>query len=55
MHTIKIKTEIITRAAESCGLTPEGYVSRMRSISLGRKVCAHFKRTEGSFSVFVCA
>ena len=55
MKTIKIETATINKAAAECGTTPEGYVSAMRSLSLGRKVCAHFKRTEGPMSVFVCA
>ena len=55
MKTIKIDTETINKAAAECGTTPEGYISEIRSLSLGRKVCAHFKRIEGAMSIFVCA
>ena len=55
MKTIKIETSTINAAAESAGMTAEKFVSEMRSISLGRKVCAHLQKVDGAFSVFVCA
>ena len=55
MKTIRIKTKTINAAAESAGMTVENFVSTMRSISLGRKVCAHFLKHEGDFSIFICA
>lgn len=55
MKTITIKTSTINSAAESAGMTAEKFISTMRSISLGRKVCAHLVRVEGLYSVFVCA
>lgn len=51
---IRIKTEMINKAARDAGMTPEKFIGRMRSISLGRAVCAHYSRTEGPVSVFVC-
>ena len=53
--TIRIKTSVINAAAESAGMTAENFIGKMRSLSLGREVCAHFQKTEGDTSVFVCA
>lgn len=55
MKTIRIETKTINAAAKSAGMTAENFVSTIRSISLGRKVCAHFLKNDGAFSVFVCA
>lgn len=52
MSTIKIKTSVIERAAEIAKTTPEKFISESRSVSCGRKVCAHFERIEGDFSIF---
>ena len=53
-NIIRIKTAIVNAAAGEDGITAVEFVSRIRSISLGREVCAHFKGVEGDFSVFVC-
>lgn len=55
MKEIKLDTDTINTAAKKAGVTPEKFVSMVRSISCGRTVCAHFERTEGTKSVFVCA
>lgn len=54
MKTMKISTETINAAAASRGFSPEEYISRLASISCGRKVCAHFAGMEdnGRVSVF---
>lgn len=54
MKTIRIKTSIVNKAAADLGITPEKFVSKMRSLSLGREVCAHLTKTQGAFSVFSC-
>ena len=54
MKIIKIKTSIINAAAESAGMTAEDFVSKIRSLSVGREVCAHFKKNDGAYSVFIC-
>jgi len=54
MKTIKLKTTTINDAAKEAGMTTENFVGMIRSVSLGRKVCAHFKGFEGAYSVFVC-
>lgn len=54
MKIIRIKTVIVNAAASVDGITAAEYVGRIRSISLGRKVCAHLKETDGEYSVFVC-
>ena len=48
---VSIDTKAVNAAAER-GCTPEEYVARLRSISCGRKVCAHFERRAGRKSVF---
>ena len=53
MKTIRIETHIVNAAAEADGITAEEFVSRIRSLSIGRKVCAHFKGFDGLYSVFV--
>ena len=53
-NIIRIKSAIVNAAAIADGITAVEFVSRIRSISLGREVCAHFKGVEGDFSVFVC-
>lgn len=55
MKEIKLDTKTINIAAQKAGTTPEKFVSMVRSISSGHKVCAHFSRTEGDLSVFICA
>lgn len=52
MKLIKLKTSMIDEVARREGSTPEEYVSSICSVSLGRKVCAHFLRHEGEYSVF---
>lgn len=52
-NTIRINTKIITKAARDAGMSPEKFVGRIRSISLGREVCAHLLRIDGPDSVFV--
>ena len=52
---IRIETVLIENAAREAGMTPEKFVSRIRSISLGREVCAHLVRVDGPESIFVCA
>jgi hypothetical protein len=54
MKTIKIKTSIVDAAARESGMTAVEFVSRIRSLSLGRKVCAHLKCINGAYSVFIC-
>ncbi len=54
MKTIKIKTSVIESAAKAAHTTPEGYLSDIRSISLGRRVAARFEKIEGEYSVFLC-
>ena len=54
MKEIKIKTALIESVAERAGQTAEEYVSHSRSISCGRKVCAHFKGRRGDYSIFSC-
>lgn len=51
---IKIKTRTINLAAIAAGMSAEDFVGEMRSISLGRKVCAHFVKAEGKYSFFTC-
>jgi hypothetical protein len=51
---IRIRTSLIAAVAKRAGQTPEEYISESRSICCGRKVCAHFLRTEGDYSVFSC-
>ena len=55
MKTIKLQTKMIEAAADAAGTTPEKFVSQIRSISLGRKVCAHLEKQDGDFSFFICA
>lgn len=52
MKRISIDTKAVNAAAAERGCTPEEYVARLRSISLGRKVCAHLERTSGRKSIF---
>lgn len=52
MKIIKLKTSMIEEVARRDGSSPEDYVSSICSVSLGRKVCAHFLRHEGEYSVF---
>ena len=54
MKRIKLRTDLIEAVANRAGQTVEEYVSTSRSISLGRKVCAHFAGKEGAYSVFLC-
>ena len=51
---IKINTRTINCAAREAGMSAEDFVGEMRSISLGRRVCAHFEGTEGKYSFFTC-
>lgn len=55
MKTIRIKTAIVNAAARESGMSAVEFVSKIRSISLGREVCAHLARVEGEYSVFVCS
>ena len=54
MKTIKLKTKEINAAAQEAGMSAENFVAMIRSISRGRRVCAHFKGIEGAYSVFEC-
>ena len=54
MKTLKLKTTELAKAARDAGTTPEKFICRIRSKSLGRKVCAHFVKTCGEYSVFKC-
>ena len=54
MKTIKIKTSVVNAAARESGMTAAEFVSKIRSLSLGRKVCAHLERIEGEYSLFIC-
>ena len=54
MITIRLRTKIIEAAAKSANLTPEEFVAEIRSISSGRRVCAHLLRIEGEYSFFSC-
>lgn len=53
MQTIKLETKKINHVAQASGTTPEKFVAESRSISLGRRVCAHFQGTRGRFSIFI--
>lgn len=55
MKRITIDRTTIESAAKSAGMTPEKFVGTMRSISLGRRVCAHLLKVTGSSMTFVCA
>ena len=50
---VRIRTAVVESAAKKRGYTPEVYVSRLASISCGRKVCAHFVRSEDQGRVAV--
>ena len=52
MKKVSIDTKTVNAAAAERGFTPEEYVARLRSISCGRKVCAHLERKAGRKSVF---
>ena len=54
MKTIKIKTSVVNAAARESGMSAVEFVSMIRSLSLGRKVCAHLERIEGDYSLFIC-
>lgn len=54
MKIIRIDTNTINRAAKEAGMSAENFVSRIRSISLGRKVCAHFIEHRNGNSIFSC-
>ena len=54
MKLLKLKTTDLAEAAASAGTTPEKFVSDIRSKSLGRRVCAHFVKTSGAYSIFQC-
>lgn len=53
MKTFSIDTKVLDRAAKVAGLTPEKFLSRFRSLQLGRRVYAHHRKTVGSKAVFV--
>lgn len=53
MKEIRIKTRLINSVAARAGQSPEEYIAHSRSISRGRKVCAHFKAHQGQYSVFL--
>ena len=52
MKTIKLKTSMIEEVASRENTTPEKFVSSICAISSGRRVCAHFLRYEGEYSIF---
>lgn len=43
---------MIEAVARRDGSTPEEFVSAICSVSSGRRVCAHFLRHEGEYSIF---
>jgi hypothetical protein len=49
---IKLKTSTIAAAAKAAGVPAAKFVAEIRSISLGREMCAHFEREEGEMSIF---
>lgn len=49
---IKLDTKTLSVAAYKAGTTMEEFVSQIRSLSLGRKVCAHFLYVEGDKAFF---
>lgn len=49
---IKLETKVLEAAAKSAGVSPEKFVSEARSISSGRKVCAHFIKCDSVYSFF---
>jgi len=54
MKRIKLRTDLIEAVASRAGQTVEEYVSTSRSISLGRRVCAHLESKEGAYTIFLC-
>ena len=55
MKMIRIKKSVINQAASAANVKPCEFVSKIRSISLGRKVCAHLvKETSDGHLVFCC-
>jgi hypothetical protein len=51
-NVIKLNTKTLSVAAYKAGTTMEEFVSQIRSLSLGRKVCAHFLYVEGDSAFF---
>ena len=49
---VKLNVNTLIIAARKAGTSMEEFVSQIRSLSLGRKVCAHFVRTENNVAVF---
>lgn len=52
MKEIRINAELVKTVAKAKGFTPEEYVSRLCSISSGRKVCAHLVREMDGTAIF---
>ena len=50
---MKFPEDVLARAAAQAGETVEEYVASSATISLGRKVCAHFLRASGGTAFFV--
>lgn len=51
-NVFKLNANTLAIAASKAGITMEEFVSQIRSISLGRRVCAHFLYTEDNKVVF---
>ena len=51
--TFTISTDTLSTAAKARGFTHEEYVSRIASISYGRKVCAHIESIKNGIARFV--
>lgn len=49
---VKLNVNTLIIAARKAGTSMEEFVSQIRSLSLGRKVCAHFLRTENDVAIF---
>lgn len=51
-NVIKLDANTLATAASKAGTSMEEFVSQIRSLSLGRRVCAHFLYTEDNKAVF---
>ena len=51
-NVLKLDAHTLAVAASKAGTSMEEFVSQIRSISLGRRVCAHFLYTEDTKAVF---
>lgn len=51
-NVLKLDAHTLAVAASKAGTSMEEFVSQIRSLSLGRRVCAHFLYTEDNKAVF---